>query len=196
MDMPRGGTNNQSNLTACCIPCNTKKSNKLISEWLPNSSTRFHPDVHPIPPDNKKEPLILTSFLSGEILSIKEESKKESGIRAREKKRLGPLPENWQPPATAYALAVECGTTVPIVEAIFRDYLKSSGKLYADHNAAFCNFVRNQRNFTRSPQGSFNAAQKSGGSLIAAIDRQLAALRAEEETGIELPEDSFRRLSG
>ena len=107
--------------------------------------------------ENKKTPLILTSssLLSGEILS--EERKKESsGIRARARKKLGPLPENWQPPDIAYALATECGTTVPQVDAIFRDYLKSSGKLYADHDAAFCNFVRNQRKFNGQPQGQGN----------------------------------------
>jgi hypothetical protein len=105
--------------------------------------------------ETKKPPLILTSLLpSEEILpnqEKKEISKKER--RAREKKRLGPLPENWQPPDIAFPLAADSGTTVPIVEAIFRDYLKSSGKLYADHDAAFCNFVRNQRKFNGTSQG-------------------------------------------
>jgi hypothetical protein len=96
--------------------------------------------------ETKKPPLILTSF-SEEILSIQGKKEESKRLRAREKKRLGPLPENWRPPANAYGLAIDCGTTVPIVEAIFRDYLKSSGKLYADHDAAFCNFVRNQNKF-------------------------------------------------
>jgi hypothetical protein len=86
--------------------------------------------------------------------SIKEDSKKVS--KTREKKKLGPLPDGWRPPEHAYPLAAECGVTVPHVEGIFRDYLKSSGKLYADHDAAFCNFVRNQRKFDKGkPQGGF-----------------------------------------
>ena len=108
---------------------------------------------------SEKTPLILTSS-SKESIQDKEESKKER--RAREKKRLGPLPENWQPPDIAYALAADSGTTVPIVEAIFRDYLKSSGKLYADHNAAFCNFVRNQSKFNGNHGGKANGKAKIG----------------------------------
>ena len=103
---------------------------------------------------SEKPPLILTSSLTESKKLTEVESKKER--RTREKKRLGPLPENWQPPDIAYPLAIECGTTVPHVEAVFRDYLKSSGKLYADHDAAFCNFVRNQRKFNGQPQGNSN----------------------------------------
>lgn len=98
-----------------------------------------------------KPPLILTSSSTESKKLPEEEVKKER--RAREKKRLGPLPENWQPPDIAYALAIECGTTVPHVEAVFRDYLKSSGKQYADHDAAFCNFVRNQSKFNGNRNG-------------------------------------------
>jgi len=106
---------------------------------------------------SEKPPLILTSSLSTSEEILSEERKKESsGIRARARKKLGPLPENWQPPDIAYPLATECGTTVLQVDAIFRDYLKSSGKLYADHDAAFCNFVRNQRKFNGQPQGQGN----------------------------------------
>lgn len=99
----------------------------------------------------KKAALILTSSLTVSKRNSEEEVKKER--RTREKKRLGPLPENWQPPDIAYPLAIECGTTVPHVDAVFRDYLKSSGKLYADHDAAFCNFVRNQNKFNGNRNG-------------------------------------------
>jgi len=91
--------------------------------------------------ENEKSDLYIDSSKKD---SIKEESKKEP--RAK-KTKLVPLPENWLPPASAYPLATEHGTTVPHVEAIFRDYLKSSGRLYANHDAAFCNFIRNQRKF-------------------------------------------------
>lgn len=180
--LTRGGTNDRSNLTACCIPCNTKKSNKLVSEWLPNSSTRFHADVHQIPPDNSKPPLILTSLSStGEIL---EERKKSSGIRARARGRT--VPEDWQPPERANAIAAECGTTVPHVEAIFRDYLKSSGKLYADHDAAFCNFVRNQQKF-QGNKGQTNGRRTvhdAARDLHEDVIRRIAELDAPAPTGL------------
>lgn len=127
--------------------------------------------------ETKKPPLILTSCSTESKKLTEVESKKER--RAREKKRLGPLPESWQPPDIAYALASECGTTVPYVEAIFRDYLKSSGKLYADHDAAFCNFVRNQRKFNGQNHGKTSDNPKSG-SLIAALDRALERSIAED----------------
>lgn len=111
------------------------------------SVTNRHESSH----SNADSSLILTSFLDNSKKLSEIESKKER--RARPKKQLGPLPENWKPPESAYALAIEHGTTVPYVEAIFRDYLKSSGKLYADHDAAFCNFVRNQRKFNGNSQG-------------------------------------------
>src|SRR6266496_2919169 len=50
--------------------------------------------------ETKKPPLILTSSPSESKKLTEVESKKER--RTREKKRLGPLPENWQPPDIAY----------------------------------------------------------------------------------------------
>ena len=70
---------------------------------------------------SEKPPLILTS-LSSSIAKPLEERKKNSGIRARAKTM--PIPDDWQPPERATAIAAECGTTVPHVEAVFRDYLK------------------------------------------------------------------------
>ena len=31
--LSRGGSNDPDNLTACCIPCNSSKSDRLLSEW-------------------------------------------------------------------------------------------------------------------------------------------------------------------
>lgn len=84
----------------------------------------------------ENRPLIVEEKEEG--LSSKKESKKERVS----KKRNGPLPEDWQPPPRAFDVAAELSLTVPPIEARFRDYLKSSGKLYADHDAAFCNFIR------------------------------------------------------
>lgn len=134
--------------------------------------------------ETKKPPLILTSSSTESKKLTEVESKKER--RAREKKRLGPLPEGWQPPDIAYALASECGTTVPYVEAIFRDYLKSSGKLYADHDAAFCNFVRNQRKF--NGQNGKDHGQAKRGIIQAADDlcRKIASFDGPAKPDLEL----------
>jgi len=31
--LSRGGSNEMSNLVACCLPCNSSKSDRLLSEW-------------------------------------------------------------------------------------------------------------------------------------------------------------------
>jgi hypothetical protein len=78
-----------------------------------------------------------------EDLAIKKESKKERVL----KKRDAPLPDNWVPPSRAFPLAESLGVSVAAVESRFRDYLKANGKLYADYDAAFCNFIRNTPKF-------------------------------------------------
>ncbi len=75
------------------------------------------------------------------------------------------LPDDWQPSERAYVIAEQFGQNVQIVEGIFRDYCASSGKLYADHDAAFHNFIRNQKTFNR---GSGDAKPKNG--IIQAAD--------------------------
>lgn len=138
--------------------------------------------------ETKKAPLILSSLLVSSEDSSKEEGKKDT--RARAKKRLGSLPENWQPPLIAGKIAAECGTTVQHVEAIFRDYLKSSGKLYADHDAAFCNFVRNQQKFNGAkPNGKTHDQHALGGfsGLAEQLRRKIAEDDAREASaGAEL----------
>jgi 5-methylcytosine-specific restriction endonuclease McrA len=161
--LTRGGTNDPSNLTACCITCNTKKSNKLVSEWLPAAAVQFHVDVHPNPPDNQKPPLILTSLSSSEETLKKERKKESSGIRARA--QFVPIPDDWKPSEHAFEVAEKHGSSVSDTEPIFRDYLKSSGKRYADYDAAFYNFLRNQRKFNN---GQSNGKPKS--AIIQAAD--------------------------
>jgi hypothetical protein len=89
------------------------------------------------------------------------------------KKRASRLPTDWQPSERSYQIAEQFGQNVQIVEGIFRDYCASSGKLYADHDAAFHNFIRNQKTFNR---GSGDAKPKNG--IIQAADdlrRKLAS---------------------
>jgi hypothetical protein len=136
-------------------------------------------------------PLILSSSSSlEEGLSRRKESKKER----IPKKRNAMLPENWTPSVHAFQVAEEHGVNVQVVEQIFRDYLKSSGKLYADYDAAFYNFLRNQRRF--SGNNNYGTAQaKSGGSLVASIRRELAELEQSEGSDFALPGGLVHRLS-
>lgn len=125
-------------------------------------------------------------------LSEKKESKKERAP----KKRNAPLPADWVPALHAYEVAEENGVNVQVVEQIFRDYLKSSGKLYADYDAAFYNFLRNQRRFNNG-NGHAKAENPRSGSLIAVLDRALeqsiaedAALAAPADIVLSLPRRS------
>lgn len=123
--------------------------------------------------DARNLPLIVEELEEG--LSVKEESKKPRVT----KKRNGPLPENWQPPARAFDVAAALGLTVPPIEARFRDYLKSSGKLYADHDAAFCNFIRLTPKFGGGNHGnaiSNNRADPAAGRATAREAQHVAAM--------------------
>ena len=112
---------------------------------------------------------------SSENLSIKEGSKKERAP----KKRNAPLRDDWAPSLRSYQIAEENGQNVQIVEQIFRDYLKSSGKLYADYDAAFNNFIRNQQRFNgKSSNGTHH--DRSANSLTASLKRELAELERTE----------------
>lgn len=128
-------------------------------------STRNPPEIHP----NEKPPLILSS---------KEEVPNEEKKVRGQRKRAGPIPPDWKPPERAHELARELGLRVTEIEPRFRDYLASSGKLYADYDAGFCNFVRNTPKFS-GPNGAPNGQRSS--SLAAAADRFIADARDREE---------------
>jgi len=114
--------------------------------------------------ETKKPPLILTSLSSSEETLKKERKKESSGIRARA--QLVPIPDDWKPSEHSFEVAEKYGSSVSDTEPIFRDYLKSSGKRYADYDAAFYNFLRNQRKFNAN--GSANVKPKS--PIIQAAD--------------------------
>lgn len=129
---------------------------------------------------------------SSKDLSEKIESKEESKKERVSKKRNAPLPADWQPSLRSYQVAEQHGVSLQIVEQIFRDYLKSSGKLYADYDAAFNNFLRNQRNFGNGKNGT---VPSKSGSLIDSINRDLAAIQQSEGAHFELPEGRILRIS-
>lgn len=118
-------------------------------------------------------------------LSEKQESKKERYL----KKRNGPLPENWKVPARAIELAAALGLEIEPIEGRFRDYLASSGKLYADYDAGFCNFVRNTPNFNGSNRGNGTGNHRTDlgpgrattreAQLVAAVGRGAAGRLAD-----------------
>jgi hypothetical protein len=116
--------------------------------------------------DAEKPPLILTSLSSSEETLKKERKKESSGIRARA--QLVPIPDDWKPSEHAFEVAEKYGSSVSDTEPIFRDYLKSSGKRYADYDAAFYNFLRNQRKFNGQNNGQSNGKPKS--AIIQAAD--------------------------
>lgn len=127
---------------------------------------------------------------SSKILAEKKESKKER----KPQKRNAPLPDDWHPSLRSLQIAEEHGQNVQLVEQIFRDYLKSSGKLYADHDAAFNNFIRNQQRFNGKPNHGTSQNRSRGSSLIDALDRQIAAAKLAEEPDPALPADSILRI--
>lgn len=150
--------------------------------------TKRNENVTPLRPDETA----ISYFPSKEKISVeKKESKKERAT----KKRNAPLREDWLPSMKAYQIAEDHGVNVQVVEQIFRDYLKSSGKLYADYDAAFYNFLRNQRRFNGTGQNAKTENPRSG-SLIAAIDRELAKVEREENAAIAAPEDTVLRFPG
>lgn len=79
-----------------------------------------------------------------------EELKKDKKKINTHKARVGPLPSDWKVPARAYEIATAMGVDADDLALGFRDYLASTGKQYADYDAAFCNWVRNSQRFGRS----------------------------------------------
>jgi len=89
-------------------------------------------------------------------------------------------------PDRARALAVELSVDIKQTEDRFRDYLASSGKLYADYDAGFCNFIRNTPKFNGVPNGR----QDDPKSALAAGRRQLERLGGMEAANAYVPGSS------
>lgn len=125
-------------------------SPNVTPETTPNASqtvTKRNEASHSNDAANPSLTYLLPIHDSG--LSEKNGSKKERSS----KKRNAPLPENWTVPHRAIQIAAELGLAIEPIEGRFRDYLAASGKLYADYDAGFCNFVRNTPNFNGGNRG-------------------------------------------
>jgi hypothetical protein len=109
------------------------------------------------------------------------------------KKGKRPIPPDWIPPQRAYALADQFRQSVEHVEGIFRDYCAANGVLYADHDAAFCNFIRNQARFDNRGRANVfpNNHGQVRGSIVGAFDRQIAHLEREIASDREVRSDTF-----
>lgn len=119
--LTRGGTNDLSNLTACCIPCNTQKGNKFLSEWSGGQSAKFHPTVHRIPPDTS---CIISKKKEEVSLQVEDKEKKESKKDARGKR----IPPDFSIDDEDRKFAAALGIPPDIIEAEtpqFVDYWSS-----------------------------------------------------------------------
>jgi hypothetical protein len=167
-------TKRNENVTQRNVTQNVTKRNESVTERNEN--------VTPLRPDNSC--IYLSSSSSN--LEDKKERKKERVPR----KRNAPLSDDWSPSLKAYQLAEQCGQNVQIVEQIFRDYLKSSGRLYADYDAAFNNFIRNQQRFNGNVKngkvGTFDAAYER---VLEKLNAGFASGSPEERDGPSAGED-------
>jgi hypothetical protein len=83
----------------------------------------------------------------------KEVSKKEATNEERKESkkvriaRLHAIPEDWRPNDHHAALCSTLHVPLGEVEAVFRDSCAATGKLYANHDFAFNNYIRNFNKF-------------------------------------------------
>jgi hypothetical protein len=155
-----------------------------VSSWLEQDDiTTISPRYQDGPPETETE--------------TETETYLDSTLRADHKKRRGksgkaktiPLPADWQPNASAIALANSLNVDLADAEARFLDYLKSSGKEYADYDAAFRNHIRNTPKFNglgKHVSGS-RQLQDDKLSVSRAADRLIDATREGKLTFAPLP---------
>lgn len=197
--LTRGGSNHLSNLTACCIPCNTKKSNKLISEWLPAASVTFHADVHPNPPDTSSgRKGIVVHPTSTRIHPNPPDVANTplSSLESNNRKRGARLPESWLPSSADRAFAKDLGWSESQVDAEaanFRDYWiarPGSGGCKLDWPATWRKWVRSSKVKPAGPPPASADAQISG-FYAKADSEQLGAWDrwAIEKRGKGMPRD-------
>jgi hypothetical protein len=155
-------------------------------------STGIPPDFHRNPPDGGS---ILTSLsISPKGVKEKKESKKDArGTR---------IPPDFSISDDDRKFAASLGIPPDAVEAEtpqFIDYWSSvSGRhgVKVNWKATWRNRMRDLAKYRG--RGNFNGTSqaKSGSSLIAALDRKLAALEAEDGADLALPESPLLRISG
>jgi 5-methylcytosine-specific restriction endonuclease McrA len=166
-----GGTHDFENLVTACRSCNGAKRDLSFDEYVTKAKIvtlhgRFSNSPREQITENRTE-----QSRTDTLPTVAE--------RARQRKRRDiPIPVDWKPSVKSYQIAEQFGQNVQIVEGIFRDYLASSGKLYADYDAAFHNFIRNQNSFNRGASNGIRQPENRG-SIVNAADRAIANLERE-----------------
>ncbi|WP_293880486.1 DUF1376 domain-containing protein [Sphingomonas sp.] len=115
------------------------------------------------------------------------------------------IPDDWKPKAAHHVLADDEGVNIDAIEQTFRDYCSSTGTKYADHDAAFRNFIRNQKNFTRGRTNgkaptTRGSIVEAGNEAIAELDRRIEEAEARDRVGDvavqSLPDERLRQSEG
>lgn len=161
----------------------------IDTDWQANWWRRWERDK-PVPPP-KPKPRIEVS------------TRKAKGV---------PIPEDWEPNAKHAAMCEERGINLADLADQFRDYCAQAANRtkYSDHDAAFRTFIRNQKTFTRGPNGpasSRRAPPPSRGSISDAgreaqdaLDRAIEAAEGRDQGGDEavrsLPDQRLRPPEG
>jgi 5-methylcytosine-specific restriction endonuclease McrA len=153
--MSRGGTHDLSNLTACCLSCNSKKSNKLLCEWLPPNrvdSTVFHPTV--------KNALTIEENI--EVKKERKSDRPESGGRKGSR-----IPPDWNPSPADRLFAISkgmSGARINTEAEKFRNYWTAKSGAAAtklDWAATWRNWVLSSLERT-PPENPPTAAETTG----------------------------------
>jgi hypothetical protein len=100
-------------------------------------------------------------------------------IEVNSRGRETPIPPDWKPNDAHRALSLAEGHDPDEMEAGFRDGCASKGYRYIDHNAAFRNYIRNQKNFKRGNNGVRPNSSPGRGSIVNAADQALGGIARE-----------------
>lgn len=144
--LTRGGTNDEGNLVATCLSCNSKKSNKFLAEWLPCpqesadkpfvSSTARTIILRETSADSTRHPQ-----MSEKALTYKKDIKEDKKVKARKH----PLSADWKPSEVHYEAAAKLSIPKSAVDAKAEDmriWAGSTGALKLDWDLTFHGFLR------------------------------------------------------
>jgi hypothetical protein len=175
--LSRGGTNDPSNLCACCRNCNLKKGSRTAEEWLSNGKQTMPVDLSALSADAS---LVGTNdSLLFKNLSVmkKEESKKEVVTRAR-----GTRLKSGETITLAFIEAAQAlGAQLARIPAMWDEFVDYWSAVPGSRGCKL-DWLATWRNRVRQivSKGNLNGKAK-GGSLIAELDRLLEESIAQED---------------
>ena len=182
----KGGTSADDNLQVLCLPCNTKKGNKLASEF--STSSRSRVDV-----ESKRAhdvPLIPDSLIPDSLIpdSLNKEGGKADGEggdwqsnqppTARDGEF--PMDLSWEPSDHFPTLARQAGAPAPTAEAVaeFRSYWIGQGAAMSQHqwdHKLLTNLKAQKLRGGQAPPGRANARASPGQPRTLSEGRAAAA---------------------